>query len=248
MVALNRGYVPTAPSMAESLRAWLWLRQGRLESVERWANGLHLNSQSDVTPDNESDLLVLAQLLIAQNKLPEAAALLQRLLASTEGSEHWTSHLTAQLLRAVVFETQGQSREARQTLAQVLQQAESEGHVRLFVDAGLPVARLLYQAIEHDLAPAYARRVLAAFPQADWSPQPERAQRTEQHESLIEPLSDRELEVLRLIEQGLSNSEIAAKLVLSTGTVKVHTHNIFGKFGVSSRTQAVNKARALGLL
>jgi LuxR family maltose regulon positive regulatory protein len=65
---------------------------------------------------------------------------------------------------------------------------------------------------------------------------------------LIEPLSDREVEVLRLIDQGLSNPEIAAKLVLSIGTVKVHTHNIFSKLGVTSRTQAVNKARALGLL
>jgi LuxR family maltose regulon positive regulatory protein len=65
---------------------------------------------------------------------------------------------------------------------------------------------------------------------------------------LIEPLSNRELEILRLIDQGLSNSEIAAKLVLSAGTVKVHAHNIFNKLGVNSRTQAANKARALGLL
>jgi LuxR family maltose regulon positive regulatory protein len=130
----------------------------------------------------------------------------------------------------------------------VLKQAEPEGYVRLFVDAGLPVARLLYQAIEHNIAPDYARRLLAAFPRTNWSPQPERAQIARRREDLIEPLSERELEVLRLIDQGLSNSEIAAKLMLSTGTVKVHTHNIFGKFGVSSRTQAVNKARALGLL
>ena len=95
MVALNRGYVPTAPGLAESLRAWLWLRQGRLESVERWARGLGLNSEQDITMSNEADLLILARLLIAQNKLLEAAALLQRLIASTEGSEHWTTHLTA---------------------------------------------------------------------------------------------------------------------------------------------------------
>jgi LuxR family maltose regulon positive regulatory protein len=254
MVALTRNAMPTAPLMAESTRAWLWLRQGRFENVERWAGSLGLNSQSDIMPGNEADLLLIAQLLIAQNQLSETAALLQRLIASAESSEHWTAHLTAQLLRAVVLAAQDKSREARQTLAFVLQRAEPEGYVRLFVDAGLPVARLLYQAIEHNLAPDYARRLLAAFPQTDWSPQldrgtqPDRVQPVEQPENLIEPLSDRELEVLHLIDQGLSNSEIAAKLVLSTGTVKVHSHNIFSKLGVSSRTQAVNKARALGLI
>jgi LuxR family maltose regulon positive regulatory protein len=247
-VALTRGSMPAAPLLADSARAWLWLRQGRLESVERWARNAGLNSHQDITMSTEADLLILARLLIAQNELPEAAALLQRLMAVTESSGHRTSHLAAQLLRAVALEAQDKSREARQALAQVLQQAEPEGYVRLFVDAGLPVARLLYQAIEQNIAPDYARRLLAAFPQTDWSPQPHQVQRLEQHEGLIEPLSDRELEVLRLIGQGLSNSEIAAKLVLSTGTIKVHTHNIFSKLSVSSRTQAVNKARALGLL
>lgn len=238
--------MPAAPQIAESARAWLWLRQGRLDKVERWAHNLGLNLHSDITAGNAADLLQLAQLLIAQSKLPEATALLHRLIAFTASSEHWTAHLTAQLWHAVVLEAQGQSREARQALARVLQRAESEGYVRLFVDAGLPVARLLYQAIEHDLSPDYARRLLAAFPQTDWSPQPDRP--TPAAAELIEPLSDRELEVLCLIDQGLSNSEIAAKLVLSTGTVKVHSHNIFSKLGVSSRTQAVNKARALGLI
>jgi LuxR family maltose regulon positive regulatory protein len=246
MVALTRNAMPAAPLLAESMRAWLWLRQGRLENVERWSQNLGLNAQRDITVSNEADLLTLARLLIAQNKLPEAAALLQRLIYATNNAGHWAALLTAQLWHAVVLDAQGHSREARQMLANVLRQAEPEGYVRLFVDAGLPAVRLLYQAIEHDLSPAYARRLLAAFPQTDWSPQPDRP--VPATEELIEPLSDRELEVLRLIDQGLSNSEIAAKLVLSTGTVKVHTHNIFSKLGVNTRTQAVNKARALGLL
>ncbi len=248
MVSLTRSAMPATPLLAESARAWLWLRQGRLREVERWARDLGLNSRQDITLSNETDLVTLARLLIAQNKLSEANALLQRLIAATESSGHWASHLAAQLWYAVTLEAQDKSREAQLTLVQLLKQAEPEGHVRLFVDAGLPLARLLYQAIEHDLAPAYAQRLLSAFPQADWSPQPGPAQQTERPEGLIEPLSDRELEVLRLIDQGLSNSEIAAKLVLSTGTVKVHSHNIFSKLGVSSRIQAVSKARALGLI
>ena len=148
----------------------------------------------------------------------------------------------------MALEAQDKSREARQTLAQVLKQAEPEGYVRLFVDAGSAGGTLV---VSSDRARSRARLCPAparGFSQTDWSPQPDRLQPSEQPEDLIEPLSDRELEVLRLIDQGLSNSEIAAKLVLSTGTVKVHTHNIFSKLGVSSRTQAVSKARALGLL
>jgi LuxR family maltose regulon positive regulatory protein len=248
MVTLTRNMMPAAPFIAKSMRAWLWLRQGRFEHVERWAHDLDLNVQQDITVGNEADLLTLAQLWMAQHKLLEAAALLQRLIDFTDSNGHWTTQLSAQLWHAMALEAQGKSREARQTLAWVLAQAEPEGYVRLFVDAGLPVARLLYQAIEHDLTPDYARHLLAAFPQTDWSPPPDRALPVEQREDLIEPLSNRELEVLRLIDQGLANSEIAAKLVLSTGTVKVHSHNIFNKLGVSSRTQAVSKARALGLI
>jgi LuxR family maltose regulon positive regulatory protein len=252
MLMHTRDMMPAAPSLAESMRAWLWLRQGRLEKVEQWAHRLGWQTSQDITIGNEADLVMLARLFIAQNKLPDALALLQRLVASTESSGHWTSHLSAQLWQAVALETQDKAREARQALALVLHRAEPEGYVRLFVDAGLPVARLLYQAIEHDLSPDYARRLLAAFPQTDWLPQLDRGtppdRPTPTTEDLIEPLSDRELEVLRLIDQGLSNSEIAAKLVLSTGTVKVHSHNIFSKLGVSNRTQAVSKARALGLI
>ncbi len=96
MVTLTRSTMPAAPALAESLRAWLWLRQGRLENVERWAHGLGLNSQQAIVIGNETDLLTLAQLFLAQNRLPEAAALLRRLIDATGEVGHWALHLATQ--------------------------------------------------------------------------------------------------------------------------------------------------------
>jgi LuxR family transcriptional regulator, maltose regulon positive regulatory protein len=135
---------------------------------------------------------------------------------------------------------------ALDVLARALAFGEPEGFVRTFVDAGEPMARLLYAAIERDIAPHYAGRLLTHFRDLD---RPDDAGVTAlQAEALIEPLSEREIEVLALIAGGLTNAEIAHRLVITLSTVKGHTSNIYGKLGVSSRTQAVAKARALGLL
>jgi LuxR family maltose regulon positive regulatory protein len=119
--------------------------------------------------------------------------------------------------------------------------------VRIFVDEGPPMARLLYEALNRGIAPDYTRRLLAAFP----IDEPEKAapSQPQAHESeLIEPLSEREIEVLQLIAEGLTNQEIASRLYLSLNTVKVHTRNINSKLTVSSRAKAVVRARALGIL
>jgi LuxR family maltose regulon positive regulatory protein len=108
------------------------------------------------------------------------------------------------------------------------------------------MARLLYQAAEQGIRPAYAGKLLAAFPKA--SAVSRRRDATPPPSPIVEPLSPREREVLQLIAEGLTNKEIARGLVLSVGTVKVHAHNIYSKLGVSGRTQAIAKARILGIL
>jgi LuxR family maltose regulon positive regulatory protein len=119
--------------------------------------------------------------------------------------------------------------------------------VRIFVDGGQPMARLLRETLDRGVAPDYVRRLLAAFPS-------EKAESASVHRSpspaneLVEPLSEREVEVLQLIAGGLTNREIADQLYLSLNTVKVHTRNIYGKLDVHNRTEAVAKARALSLL
>jgi LuxR family maltose regulon positive regulatory protein len=109
------------------------------------------------------------------------------------------------------------------------------------------MARLLHEALTRGIAPDYARRLLSAFPIAETeqtAPSTTQAPKSE----LVESLSERELEVLQLVAEGLTNPEIASRLFLSLNTVKAHTRNIYGKLGVHNRTQAVARARALGLL
>ena len=125
--------------------------------------------------------------------------------------------------------------------------AGPRGFIRIYVDEGPPMARLLYEALSRRIAPDYVRRLLAAFPESEPEPTDPSISRA-QESDLIEPLSERELEVLQLIAEGLTNPEIASRLFLSLNTVKAHARNIYGKLGVHNRTQAVVRARTLGIL
>jgi LuxR family maltose regulon positive regulatory protein len=121
--------------------------------------------------------------------------------------------------------------------------AEPEGYISMFVSEGLPMARLLYAAAERKITPAYISCLLAAFPIFQ-----EASRQGEYTPPLIEALSAREREVLQLLEQGLSNREVAERLVISLSTVKAHTASIFAKLDVHSRTRAVTRARDLGVI
>jgi LuxR family maltose regulon positive regulatory protein len=121
------------------------------------------------------------------------------------------------------------------------------GFIRLFVDEGPLMVRLLREAAARGTAPQYTQQVLAAFSPIGAS-LPRHGRVDGSPSALVEPLSERELEVLHSIAEGLSNQEIASRLYLSLHTVKVHSRNIYGKLDVHNRTQAVARARALDLL
>jgi LuxR family maltose regulon positive regulatory protein len=136
-------------------------------------------------------------------------------------------------------------------LERALVRAEPEGYARVFVDEGKPMARLLQQLDRKGVAANYITKILTAIETTDQRrPTAARASSGADRplSALVEPLSERELEVLQLIAEGLTNLEIASRLFLSLHTIKVHASNIYGKLGVHSRTRAVARAQALGLL
>lgn len=179
--------------------------------------------------------------------LVDAQDLLEELLGMAENMGWGSKVIEILALRALAMQATGDSDQAMMSLERALTLAEPEGFIRGFVDEGLPMARLLYEAVSHGISPDYALRLLAAFPAGEPN-QLDRSEIQALKHGLIEPPGERELEVLQLIAGGLINQEIAARLFLSLNTVKAHCRNIYGKLGVRSRIQAVAGARALRVL
>jgi LuxR family maltose regulon positive regulatory protein len=147
----------------------------------------------------------------------------------------------------LAFKAGDDTAQAMNALERALTLAEPGGFIRIFLDEGVPMARLLFEALSRGIASEYVRLLLAGFPVEEQGPSGAATSQSPDA-ALIDPLSERELEVLQLIAEGLTNQEIASRLVVSQNTVKVHTRNIHSKLGVHSRMQAVVKARALGVL
>ena len=234
-------------------QARIWLAQGKLAAASQWAEERGLNAEGEPLPLPRTDFyslfetIMLARILIAQSRWDEATGLLQRLLEPAEAGGRKARRIEILLLQALTAQAAGDTIQAMAALRRALALAEPEGFIQTFVDEGPPMAHLLYEALSRGIAPDYVRRLLAAFPMAE--PEHGNASKAPTPESeLIEPLSEREIDVLQLIAEGLTNPEVASRLYLSPNTVKAHTRNIYGKLGVSNRMRATARARALGIL
>lgn len=204
-------------------------------------------------PSPADDILATAaaRVALALGRPVEAAAALKPLAARAETSGRLGQAIELLALCAVAVGAAGRRAEARQTLLRGLRLAGPEGYRRTFLDEGEPLQRLLEDLLKRDdlgdLRPYAAQLQAASSP----LPRPEPADVTPPAQGpprLLEPLSPRELEVLRLVHEGLSNREIAERLVVTLATVKKHLENAHGKLDVHSRTQALARARDLGLL
>jgi LuxR family maltose regulon positive regulatory protein len=238
------------PWITRMMAGWqvrLWLAQDNMEAASRWMAKRELKVAGELQFLREFEDIVLARILIAQGRLDETAILLQRLLETAETGERISSVIEILILQSLALKAQGDAYQAISTLEKALIYAEPGGFIRTFVDEGPPMARLLYKALGRGIATEYVRRLLAAFPVAE--PEPTGPSISQARGSdLIEPLSERELEVLQLIAEGLTNPQIASRLFLAVNTVKAHTRNIYGKLDAHNRTLAVARARASGIL
>ena len=231
-------------SRYERVRLDLWLAQDRLRAAVDWADVMLRDGALEGRPEREIAQLALARALVAKGDAPSrerALALLQRLLQAAAAEGRAGIQIEALAMQALARWGSGDRAGAMTALEHALRLAAPEGYVRLFADLGLPLARLLQEARSRGVMPDYVATLLAACG-ADL------ALPASVGGALPEPLSDREQEVLGLIAAGLTNREIADRLVISPETVKKHTASVFGKLGVGNRTEAAARARALDLL
>jgi LuxR family maltose regulon positive regulatory protein len=245
---------------AESLGSWLTLLQGQAPDASRWTSML-----------GDSVLLMfllhiphltLANVLLARGTpeaLLEAKDLLAWLRQSAKATHNAWRVMEITAMQAVLKEAEGQREEALTLLEPVVVWAEPQGFVRLFVDLGHRMAELLEALGRQGVAPAHVSRILMAFATKDEGRTTEPGLSSSVLRPLstpagdatggsVEPLTNRELEVLELLARRLTNKEIAAELVVSPATIRTHTYNIYQKLDVHGRRQAVSKASDLGIL
>ena len=239
-----------------ALRARLALARGEVAEAARWVQDRGLEPDDQPSYPREREYLVLARVLLAQHAPDRALGLLERLHAQAVGQGRTGSVIEIRALQALARHASGDEPAGLAALAEALTLATPEGYLRVFVDEGAPMATLLgrllttpatTQAMAAQMAPAFLDRLLEAFEQTGQAVLP-RSRRGTALPGLVVGLSARELEVLQLLAAGKSNPAIAEELVVSLDTVKRHVTHILDKLGAANRTQAVARARELGLL
>jgi LuxR family maltose regulon positive regulatory protein len=243
-------YEPFANQIATQ-RAQLWLARGDIEAAARWARERDLSTDSELGYQREGEQVTLARVLLMQKRSEETLQLLERLVMTAEVEGRMASVIKLLVLQALALYIFGDTTQSLESLTRALSLAEPEGYVRTFVDEGEPMTKLLSDVrlsvargngTTSEISPEYIGKLLTILER------PPPKQTPGDVERLTKPLSERELEVLRMVAAGMKNVEIAKELFVVVGTVKAHLNSVYRKLEVKNRTQAVSRARKLGLL
>jgi LuxR family maltose regulon positive regulatory protein len=230
---------PAFPFLLRATQAQLWLKEGNLPRATQWADELTAGTRGTL---DMKETLALAQVHLAVGRPVAALNTVRDLLgvARAQGLVSWLIRGLA--VKALANHARGHKTQALNALAEAVTLAEPEGYARSFIDLGPAMVPLLQEVAAQGIVPEYVARLLSAFDHTDDDTTVPPAQ------PLVEPLSARELEVLALVAEGLSNREVGRRLHIAESTVKSHLNTIYGKLAVQNRTQAAAKARSLNLL
>jgi ATP/maltotriose-dependent transcriptional regulator MalT len=242
----------------EAWQARLHIQQGDLKAAGRWAQECRLSTEDDFeySPESELEHTTLARLLIARGSHGAASRVLERLLEAAEGSGRGRTVIEVLVLKALALRAQNDEPGALAALRRALTLAEPEGYVRIFAEEGAPMTDLLRRVLkarrkeppdnEGDVPLEYVGELLEALGAPVVAPS--RVRVRDSGALVLDPITERELEVLKLLDSNLSNREIAARLFVSVATVKTHTKHLYRKLGVRARHEAIVRGKKLGLL
>jgi LuxR family maltose regulon positive regulatory protein len=246
------GLFSEARNAVEAIQVENWMAQGDLSSINRWTTTLDKRFDQNDPFRFEDELIHItrARIYLAQKKLEDAIRLLAHLEVNARSAGRSGRLIEIKILEALARQALGETSQAESALAKSLALAEPEGYLRIFLEEGQPMQELLARWLSHaGNSPLrdYASRLLSQF-EVETRKVIAAQKPASQTGGLVDPLSQRELEVLRLIALGRTNQEVAGQLVVSRGTVKAHTASIYRKLDVANRTEAVARARQLGIL
>jgi LuxR family maltose regulon positive regulatory protein len=242
-------YPPWMQHVLSAIRPWTWMKMGKLKEAKAWAENLGFPSQDDMSMRREVEYVVLARILIAQKKTEDASKLLAFLMIDAQKGNRLLRIAELCILKSINYYFQDEIDKAVVELYSALKFGEPRGLFRVFVYEGEPIAELADVILDvksdkkndpyEDVSENYLKKLVRTIREEEIKPG---------SKQIEEPLSEREQEVLEYIAEGLSNNQIAEKLFVSLNTVRTHTKKINSKLGVHSRTQAVAKAKNLGLI
>ena len=233
---------PWVLTQIKAVKARIYIMKGNIDILIKWVKECGLKLDDELTWLHEAKHIMFARILILQGRFNDALGLLNRLIAEDEKTGRILNQIETLVLKALVLNKINNGTESIVTIQKALSLAEPGGYTRVFIDEGPPIAKLLERIIDtedNDIPKAFVKNLLAAL---------RLFQIAKSDNSLFERLSERELEVLRFIASGLTNKKTSEELFISVSTVKTHLQNIYGRLNVHSRTEAIVKARELGLL